>query len=124
MRIVNRKEFLELPNNTVYSKYESSGMIDGLHIKDESYTNDWVYFDLICNIKASSDGELLDKMYKAENDHAFQIRNNLYCCQRDGFYEKDDMFVIYNNEDIKALICRLNEVLNKVEEIRETIGEG
>ncbi|GFN32518.1 hypothetical protein [Paenibacillus xylaniclasticus] len=110
MRIVNRAEFLKLPSGILYSRYESLGTIRGLHSKLESLTNDWIYQDVVGDI--DEDENEFDEIFaKAEKDSSYEFRMDLNCGRRDGMFDDDDKFAIYNEEDIRRLIDRLNKLL-------------
>jgi len=116
MKIVNRKEFLKLPANTLYAKYEPCNFWD-LAIKGYSIVysdgtgNDWYYMeieDLNTNESHSSDDyhEILSTMVDTGKSYS-----NDYCTwSRDGLYDDDDgLFAIWEKEDLVNLI----ELLNK-----------
>lgn len=111
MKIINRKDFLHLPEGVIYSKYESLGMISGLYKKHQSYTNDWVYQDYLGQVSAESDVEFTDIMFKAEEGNEFTIDFN--CAERDGGYDDGDKFVIYDKTDLDMVILNLVNARNK-----------
>jgi len=120
MRIVNKKEFLALPNNTVYSKYSKTGNIEGLYIKTDTWENDWIYEDLISCIDCFDTGEFLDICTKAENDSKYEFKLDLYCGERDSLFDPNDLFMIYSNTEVQNLINKLKEVFLLFE--KETIN--
>lgn len=106
MRIVNRQEFLAMPEGTLYSDYEPQ-VFSGLKIKGEKWGNDFIYQDLIVNVDCLSSGHLVDILVSAEqNRESFSLDFDCGC--RDGLYEKDALFAIYEPEDVIGLINRLN----------------
>lgn len=108
MRIVNRKEFLKLPMRTVYSLYDS-GRAEGLFYKDETLENDWFYQDLIFSkpTNISNSEEYLEHYEKAENNRDFNFELDLDCSERDGEFEENQMFLVYDKSDVKKLINAL-----------------
>lgn len=113
MRIVGREEFLKLPDGTVYSSYSSLGIIGGLYIKEETLDNDWWYQDCLSCVKSHDTNEFIDTMLKAEEDNKFDFDIDLACLNRDGLYEEDDKFLIYNKQDLGKLIDRLKGIYEK-----------
>lgn len=105
MKIVDRKQFLSLPEGIVYSKYQSLGMISGLYQKHRSYSNDWVYQDFLAMVDSEDSHEFTDIMFEAEKGGKFTI--DLDCAERDGSFEDSDMFVIYDKMDITRLALKL-----------------
>jgi hypothetical protein len=111
MRILKKKEFLKEPDGTVYSKYESLGMVSDLAVKTYSYENDWVYYCLIGEIDANDTGEFCDMFSEAEGDSSIELKLELENTRRDGMYDDSDMFVVYSKEDIKGIISCLNDLV-------------
>lgn len=111
MKIVNKKEFYLLPNGTLYSKYERYGF-QGLMVKQNTlyYENkpiDFLYDDLIGNIDVQNSDEFIDKLYDAEINKT-SLSMDFDCTERDGLYEDEQMFAIYEDEDLKCFIKKLN----------------
>lgn len=111
MRIVNRKVFLSLPNGIVYSKYQPHGMFDGLYEKGDTWTNDWIYQDMLDSVDGSGSQEVFETINDAEENGA-QFVMDLDCGSRDGSFEENDMFAIYDKSDLKRLVERLSDTLN------------
>lgn len=108
MKIVNRKEFLALPSGIVYSLYRPQ-VISGLFIKQESYSNDWNYQDMIDSVDCNSSEERADILFGAE--YAENFRMDYYSIDRDGLFEEDQMFIVYDQDDMASLINRLMDTL-------------
>lgn len=107
MKIINRKEFLSMPSGTVYSHYVPQ-VADGLMVKYETLTNDWVYQDLLFNVDGESSEEASEKLTNAE-EHGSSFRLDLHCGSRDGIYDDNQLFMVYEKEDVKRLIKKLVE---------------
>jgi len=113
MKIVNRDTFMHLAKGTIYSYYTPS-IFEGLYIKtsepDELYhdstkktLNDFVCVPLIDGfVKGSYDNNVNHE----EMDH-FEF--DLDCSTRDGMYEEDQLFAIYDENDILQLVSKLTE---------------
>lgn len=100
MRVVDRKTFLELPEGTVYCKGEEWSF-DGLTFKFETCgTNDWWSMD-----PAWVDGkdpiECVDRLEEMKNDGAsYPMQISI---GRDGCFDKDAMFLVFEREDLLKL---------------------
>jgi hypothetical protein len=110
MKIINRKQFLEAPEGTIYSKFEPC-IIDGLYIKNESLGNDWYYQDLINSIECNDSGEYTDKLSKAKDDPEYELRQDYNVGQRDGLFDEKQLFLIYDKDDVVKLMKALFEVI-------------
>lgn len=114
MRIVGRDEFVKLPEGTVYAKY-APRFTREFSIKGESISDsDWFYQDLdpIENLKegdssAGSD-QLIDLM---EDDSGFSTPLWFEVQGRDGCFDEDQLFVVFDDSDTRALIERLGRSL-------------
>lgn len=106
MRIVNKQEFYKLPNGTLYSEYEPC-IFTGLKIKNDTIFNgnepiDFFYEDLIGNVEANSSGDFIDILDKCEKDKN-EFNLDFECSERDGLYEDDALYAVYNTDEIIAL---------------------
>jgi len=110
MKIINRKQFLETTEGTIYSKFDPY-IIDGLYIKNESLGNDWYYQDLISSIECNDSGEYTDKLFKAKNDPEYELRQDYNTSQRDGLFDETQLFLIYDKDDVVKLMKALFETL-------------
>jgi len=109
MKIVNLEVFRSLPDGTVFSKYNPC-IIDGLRIKVETWECDFLYQDLVANIDADSTEDFMEKLFLTEEKGA-AMRLDFDCSERDGLYETDQLFAIYEKEDVEGLIARLQQAL-------------
>lgn len=118
MRILSRKDFLAISKPVVFQKY--SPMILGeLCIKGETLkAGDFLYVSLVgCDIETerclpNDSGELADLWDSClDGDIDFQRDYDAY--SRDGLFEREDecWFVVYDKDDVRALIEVLKEVL-------------
>lgn len=111
MRIINRAEFLAMPTGTLYAKYSSLGCWGELSVKEDSTNfNDWFQYDLLNGWDGCNDSnEFMDKVLKCEKGDG-ELRNDLECSGRDGLYEDNQQFIVYDKNDIKQLISKLKEL--------------
>ncbi len=106
MKIVDRKTFLALPENTVYAKFFEGDTFNNLQIKGETWTNDFLYEDLNEFDDCDSSEERYEKMERmVKQGESFPLR--LDSSSRDGLFEEDQLFAIYDKEDISKIIARL-----------------
>lgn len=105
MKIINRTEFLSLPEGTVFAKYSpcTSGP---LSIKGETWGPDFLCTQLDVTssdlIDCESSEDWRDKWESMENGGEVPIADEV-CCNRDGFYDEDQLFVILNPDDVLKL---------------------
>lgn len=109
MKIINRKEFLELPAGVIYAKCNSYAFGD-LSIKGKSVANDWYYRSLL-EIDSNDTMEMLEKIDRAREDgESFSL--DLECECRDGFYDADQEFVVFEEMDARKLVLNLGLLLD------------
>ncbi len=105
MRIVDRNEFLRQPEGVLYCKYKSLGIFDNLCVKHDTMTDfegnpsDFRYQNGM-EILADGTGEYIDVMFSAEKGEPFEL--DLNCGSRDGMFDKDQMFVVFEKADLDA----------------------
>jgi hypothetical protein len=108
MRIVSRNEFLALPPGTVYCKYWSLGILGDICIKEETVHGDWWFQSL-----TKTDAKNTEEFDLAENSSSYEINLDLNCLDRDGFFEEEDKFAVFNDNDVRQIINVLQETLEK-----------
>ena len=111
MKIVNLETFLKLPPNTVFAKYAPQVFGD-LQIKGKSIEGhgDFFALDPIGGCVAFNNHEELDAaIAAAESGESVPV--DFETEGRDGLYEKDQLFAVWEPADVAALIKRLNRCL-------------
>ncbi len=103
MRIVNRTEFLEMPPGTLYYKHQSYD--NDLCIKNDTWTSDWIYTELT-EWDSNDSGQQWDREVEMENDSSVSYPVGL-ATARDGLFDETETFVVYDNNDVQALIAAL-----------------
>ncbi|EKK7713488.1 hypothetical protein PO816_000328 [Cronobacter dublinensis] len=115
MRIVDRKTFLSLPPNTVYSishwtANTCSTSITDLLIKGDTVANSDYYEQAIPDF----DFEDIDEKFEAV-ERAIQegksIRTDFRVETRNSMFDEEQMYAVWEREDIVGLIERLKECL-------------
>jgi hypothetical protein len=113
MKIVDYDTFVSLPEKTLYSFYAPC-YTDGLKVKGETTNKgkDWFYSDMLDNPKQEYEGEFLqyaevmEKMEKGES-----IKADFHILERDGMFDYERQFLVYEKEDIEEMIEKLKELL-------------
>lgn len=120
MKIVNKEEFYKLPENILYSNY-TNYIISELKIKlntiyYEGISNsleepiDFCYQSLIGNVKCKNSTDFIEILEDAKNNKTF-FSLDFYCPERDGLYDDEQLFVIYEPDDVIELIRRLHKTI-------------
>lgn len=114
MKILNKKEFLKLPNGTVFSNYEDI-IFSGLYIKGDSNleVGIFIYRNLLQNIDGFTNWEEYEIVNSAkENKTSFTMNLEIGDCNKS--FDDSEMFVIYEKRDLEQLIGKLNQSYNKL----------
>lgn len=107
MRIIGLKEFLSLSDGTVFMKYSPCNF-EGLSVKLQSLDNDFVYQDMATEVESESSGELFDILDDSErNGSSFNL--DFDCGSRDGMYDQDQLFAVYEVDDMNGLTKALSK---------------
>jgi hypothetical protein len=111
MRIVDAETFMAMPAGTVFAKYEPV-VFEDLRIKgDTLHASDFLYQDLIPSfVTTDSSIEYIDHLQAIEYG---QVAPDLdYNCQgRDGCFQMDQLYAVFEPRDVSAMISRLQEAL-------------
>lgn len=109
MKIVDRKTFLGLPAGVLYSKYESF-VFDELEIKGESIGSDDFYTQRIAGaVKCDDSNEFINLLDGAQlNGTSFSL--DLNCEDRDGMFDQDQLFAVWEADEIADLISRIKDL--------------
>ncbi len=113
MKIYNRKDFLNLPLGIIFCK-GIKWCFDSLCMKGDSCGNDFYYVDQCC-IDANNGGELVDRLEDSLiNGTSYIINHN---SARDGLFNEEDIFLVYEKEDLEFLINVLKVSISKIEQM-------
>lgn len=114
MRIINLKEFLKLPEGTLYVKFDPV-LFDELSIKESSISDlDWIYSPII-NVDAIDSADI----YGITNESLVEGSSfdlDINCTTREGMYDESQLFAVYEKSDVKQLIQKLNDSLERAYE--------
>ena len=107
MRIVNYQEFINLPQGTLYRETEPQ-IFGELQIKQETINegHDWYLtrLDYFQTELSFSDGY---EFLEAGNSLPLDLNSS----ERDGMFDYERKFLIYEKEDVKALMEYLTELI-------------
>lgn len=110
MRIVDRQTFLALPPNTLYSKYAPCFM-EHLHIKMDTlpsdYASDWWEVQIADAVDCQGSADFADKLHEAEKNGT-SLAMDFETQGRDGCFDEDQLFAVWEDADVRALIERLS----------------
>lgn len=117
MKIVNRETFLTLPPGTVFAEYTPC-IVGDMRIKGETAPNknDWLYQEINLAIHALSSVQMFDLLEEAEKTGQ-SVPMNFTIQSRDGAFDYDQRYAIYEKQDVEALIKRLQEALRDAEAV-------
>lgn len=110
MRIVDRKTFLAMPAGTIFAKY-TPHVFGDIGIKEETVGNDFVVQDLTpwwegCE-RDMDYFDVMEAMVRGEPspppDYDF--------AGRDGLFDQEQLFAVWEPRDAEALIARLQQAL-------------
>lgn len=111
MKILSRKEFMEMPAGTVFSYYRPC-VFTGLHIKDsapEAGYPDFSMSDLIGAVENDSSDDYSVKCERMEKGESLPVDFEL--SGREGLFDDKLKYAIYEPADVQKLIQRLQESL-------------
>ena len=116
MRIVDRATFLRMPEDTVYANYKRC-FFGELCIKGETLDRDFLMQDLVSAVKAHDCAEFYQSLDDSQ-ENGTDVRFDFECQGRDGMFEEEQMFAVWDDEDVMGLIDRLTECVGVgVEEV-------
>lgn len=116
MRIVKLEEFLTLPQGTVFSKFRPQ-IFDFPQIKLASMGEiDFCSFELDHWPECNDSNEHHDIIHKMEQDPTFEHPLTFDVTGRDGCFERDQLFAIWDDADVQGLIERLQWSIVKKKE--------
>ena len=109
MKIVNLEQFRALPEGTVFMKYEPC-IFDELCVKGETWEYDWLYENITTQIECTGSGDFSDKL-DAALETGCSVAMDFNSWGRDGCFDNDQLFAIYEKQDVTGLIEKLNHCL-------------
>lgn len=110
MKIVDRKTFLSMPGETLFSKYEPCNF-GPLEIKSDTVgANDFLSQQIVDAVRCNNSAEFADILLDAQRTGASFSMDFDYL-GRDGMFDDEQLFAIWEPDDVAALIERLTKLL-------------
>lgn len=107
MYIVNLEKFRALPEGTIFCKYRPCVFGD-LCVKGDTWEYDFIYTPLVASLECKGTDEMFDILDRAEKTGSnFSLDVDSY--QRDGYFEENQLYAIYEKDDISQLIDKLKK---------------
>ena len=106
MKIVNLKEFKKLPEGVLFMKYEPCYFED-LQAKGETLEHDFLSQNITYSIDCSGSDDFSTKLFESE-EIGSDILMDFDCTDRDGCFDDNQLFAVYDRRDIEMLINKLN----------------
>jgi hypothetical protein len=107
MRIVDLQTFRELPVGTVYAKFKPNYFGD-LCVKGDTWEHDFLTADLCCCVESNGSEDLFDKLDRMVKE-GVSLPLDFDYYGRDGMFEPDQLFAVYERADVEQFIFKLNE---------------
>ena len=114
MRVVDRPTFLSLPEGTIYAKGKPAYW-EGLCIKGETIFHDGLASDWSslnpCWVQSKAGEEIINEMLRAFEDGLSRPMEDAY--GRDGCFDNDEMFLIFQRPDLETLRNFIDQAISK-----------
>lgn len=112
MLIVDRKTFMAMPAGTVFAKYEPCVFGD-LSIKEDTIGDiDFCVQEIIPWFTNTVDFSTWADALEAAANGVPSPPLDYDICGRDGMFEVDQLFAVFERHDVEALIARLTKSLD------------
>ena len=112
MKILSRKEFMKTPIGTVFSYYEPT-IFHELMIKasdlSQRWETDFLYDPIIGAVKNVSSEDFALKCEQMEKGESMLM--DFEYTGREGLFDQEQLFAVYEKGDVEKLIKRLQETL-------------
>ena len=110
MKIINLSEFRKLPPGTIFSKYQPC-IFDGPMCKQETAEIDFFFETILNDVENDSTGEFIEKCAEMEKGKSHKLEVD--ALERDGMFDKCQLFAVYEKEDIEQLINKLKKCITE-----------
>ena len=118
MKLYKREDFIKLPADTIYSRLykQTSDLFEGLYCKMSGKDMDYDFVEQNLLNEAGFPNNINDgteAILYVENlrDTFKDFETDLDCSGRDGCYDDNDLFVVWDKKDIKKLYDFLGNCL-------------
>lgn len=111
MKIVNLKSFRALPSGTLFLKYEPC-VFGELQVKGDTWEYDFLCGEMAAPIDANSSDDYGNKLDDAM-ENGTSVALDFDCYGRDGCFDDNQLFAVYEKEDMEKLISKLQECMKE-----------
>ena len=108
MKIVDKETFLKMKCPVLFCKYKPQ-IFGDLAIKLSNVGNNDFCYDLIVEFESEHSLDLCDRLIKEETEPGHTFRLDLYATRRDGLYPEEQLYAVFDDIDVKAIIERLQK---------------
>jgi hypothetical protein len=105
LKIVTLEEFRRLPEGTLFMKYEPC-VFEGLQAKGETWEHDFLCENITYWPDCTGSDDFSDKLTLAQ-ETGESILMNFDSSGRDGCFDDDQLFAVYDKRDIEMLQDKL-----------------
>lgn len=112
MKILDLDEFLKLPSGTIYTKYAPCAFED-LCMKGETTGGDFFCVSLTAEVELGP-GKFRDTTLLSAERLGCSVPMDFNSVGRDGFLNPDELFAVWDQEDINGLIDKLTESTKRI----------
>ena len=105
MRVVDRAEFLALPAGTFYCQAYEPWAFDGLHVKGETWGNDWTCLDFLWPEGNPDDADIAlasGESFPCNKDYG-----------QDGAFESGAKFMVLERDDMIFIMDMLDAAVRR-----------
>lgn len=113
MKIINKEEFIQLPEGTLFTEWKPC-IFGEICIKGETISTesgDFFYQPLIQIDAGGSDEEAALQIESAQTGKSFKL--TLQCEHRDGHYDWGAMYAIWEEKDFEDLAMKLFHLVHR-----------
>lgn len=118
MKIVNFKEFLKLPDNTLFCEMDKECVFDfsSLSIKGSTISARDFFYKPLFTVDAQSDVDHAEMFFTAMVEVDARKESNpipldFDCGRRDGMFDEDRLYAVFNKDEIRGVIASLQDCL-------------
>lgn len=111
MKIITRKELMNMPGDTLFSYYVPCVFTE-LCVKTgevNQYLSDFLVDNLIGALECNGSDDFIEKCEEMENGKSVEL--DFEFTGREGLFEDKQLFAIYEKKDVEKLIERLQKTL-------------
>ncbi len=109
MKIVNLETFRALPAGTIFLKYEPC-CFGELQVKGDTWEHDFLCGEMAAPIDANDTSDFVDKLEDAKTNGT-SVTLDFDCYGRDGYFEENQLFAVYEKSDMEKLVAKLQECI-------------